>query len=130
MALSSHDQVVVDIESLFDGVNLSEPLMRTQFKKLNNDLFEKIPVLVEKALEEAGLKKKDIHDILLVGGSTRIPKVQKLLKDLFDGKEPNKLATHVNPDEVLTYGASVLGGIHYSYRHLLGTFFFTISSIF
>ncbi|PON86932.1 Heat shock protein 70 family [Trema orientale] len=113
IALSSHDQVVVEIESLFDGVNFSEPLTRTKFEELNEDLFEEIMVLVEKALEEAGLKKKDIHDILLVGGSTRIPKVRKLLRDLFDGKEPNK-ATHVNPDEVLTYGALVLGGFYYS----------------
>ncbi|PON86931.1 Heat shock protein 70 family [Trema orientale] len=113
IALSSHDQVVVEIESLFDGVNFSEPLTRTKFEELNKDLFEDIMVLVEKALEEAGLKKTDIHDILLVGGSTRIPKVQKLLKDFFDGKEPNK-ATHVNTNEILTYGALVLGGFYYS----------------
>ncbi|KAI6692440.1 hypothetical protein NL676_020150 [Syzygium grande] len=72
------------------------------------DLFKKTMGPVKKALEDAGLKKTDIHEIVLVGGSTRIPKVQQLLKDFFDGKEPNK---GVNPDEAVAYGAAVQGGI-------------------
>lgn len=72
------------------------------------DLFKKTMGPVKRALEDAGLKKKDIHEIVLVGGSTRIPKIQQLLKDFFDGKEPNK---GVNPDEAVAYGAAVQGGI-------------------
>ncbi|KAK9139380.1 hypothetical protein Scep_009061 [Stephania cephalantha] len=107
-ALSSQHQVRVEIESLFDGNDFSEPLTRARFEELNIDLFKKTIVPVKKALEDAGLKKTDIHEIVLVGGSTRIPKVQQLLMDLFDGKEPNK---GVNPDEAVAYGAAVQGGI-------------------
>ncbi|KAK9161534.1 hypothetical protein Syun_007875 [Stephania yunnanensis] len=107
-ALSSQHQVRVEIESLFDGIDFSEPLTRARFEELNIDLFKKTIVPVKKALEDAGLKKTDIHEIVLVGGSTRIPKVQQLLMDLFDGKEPNK---GVNPDEAVAYGAAVQGGI-------------------
>lgn len=107
-ALSSQHQVRVEIESLFDGVDFSEPLTRARFEELNMDLFKKTMGPVKKALEDAGLKKSDIHEIVLVGGSTRIPKVQQLLKELFDGKEPNK---GVNPDEAVAYGAAVQGGI-------------------
>ncbi|XP_042508489.1 luminal-binding protein 5-like [Macadamia integrifolia] len=107
-ALSSQHQVRVEIESLFDGVDFSEPLTRARFEELNMDLFKKTMGPVKKALEDAGLKKTDIHEIVLVGGSTRIPKVQQLLKDFFDGKEPNK---GVNPDEAVAYGAAVQGGI-------------------
>ncbi|XP_010259649.1 PREDICTED: luminal-binding protein 4-like [Nelumbo nucifera] len=107
-ALSSQHQVRVEIESLFDGVDFSEPLTRARFEELNMDLFKKTMGPVKKALEDAGLKKTDIHEIVLVGGSTRIPKVQQLLKEMFDGKEPNK---GVNPDEAVAYGAAVQGGI-------------------
>ncbi|ONI04443.1 hypothetical protein PRUPE_6G321700 [Prunus persica] len=107
-ALSSQHQVRVEIESLFDGVDFSEPLTRARFEELNLDLFKKTMGPVKKALEDAGLKKKDIHEIVLVGGSTRIPKVQQLLKDFFDGKEPNK---GVNPDEAVAFGAAVQGGV-------------------
>lgn len=107
-ALSSQHQVRVEIESLFDGVDFSEPLTRARFEELNMDLFKKTMGPVKKAMEDAGLKKTDIHEIVLVGGSTRIPKVQQLLKDFFDGKEPNK---GVNPDEAVAYGAAVQGGI-------------------
>jgi len=68
------------------------------------DLFKKIMGLVKKALEDANLQKTKINELVLVGGSTHIPKVQQLLKDLFDGKEPNK---GVNPDEVVAYGAAI-----------------------
>lgn len=107
-ALSSQHQVRVEIESLFDGIDLSEPLTRARFEELNMDLFKKTMEPVRKALEDAKLTKSDIHEIVLVGGSTRIPKVQQLLKDFFDGKEPNK---GVNPDEAVAYGAAVQGGI-------------------
>ncbi|XP_009592769.1 luminal-binding protein 5-like [Nicotiana tabacum] len=107
-ALSSQHQVRVEIESLFEGVDFSEPLTRARFEELNNDLFRKTMGPVKKAMEDAGLEKNQIDEIVLVGGSTRIPKVQQLLKDYFDGKEPNK---GVNPDEAVAYGAAVQGGI-------------------
>ncbi|GIL53159.1 hypothetical protein Vafri_8840 [Volvox africanus] len=107
-ALSTQHQVRVEIESLTEGVDLSEPLTRARFEELNLDLFRKTMEPVKKALEDANLKKTDIDEIVLVGGSTRIPKVQELLKEFFDGKEPNK---GVNPDEAVAYGAAVQGGI-------------------
>ncbi|XVE63049.1 hypothetical protein DITRI_Ditri06bG0168600 [Diplodiscus trichospermus] len=107
-ALSSQHQVRVEIESLFNGVDFSEPLTRARFEELNLDLFKKTLEPVKKALEDANLKKSDIHEIVLVGGSTRIPKVQQLLKELFDGKEPSK---GTNPDEAVAFGAAVQGGI-------------------
>ncbi|KAL0382450.1 UNVERIFIED_CONTAM: Luminal-binding protein 5 [Sesamum calycinum] len=107
-SLSSQHQVRVEIESLFDGVDFSEPLTRARFEELNNDLFRKTMGPVKKAMEDAGLEKRQIDEIVLVGGSTRIPKIQQLLKDYFDGKEPNK---GVNPDEAVAYGAAVQGGI-------------------
>eukprot|EP00252_Welwitschia_mirabilis_P005025 TRINITY_DN1541_c1_g1_i1.p1 TRINITY_DN1541_c1_g1~~TRINITY_DN1541_c1_g1_i1.p1 ORF type:complete len:677 (-),score=149.55 TRINITY_DN1541_c1_g1_i1:308-2338(-) len=107
-ALSSQHQVRVEIESLFDGIDFSEPLTRARFEELNMDLFKKTMGPVKKALEDASLQKTQIHELVLVGGSTRIPKVQQLLRDFFDGKEPNK---GVNPDEAVAYGAAVQGGI-------------------
>ncbi|KAI3630311.1 hypothetical protein MIR68_011746 [Amoeboaphelidium protococcarum] len=107
-ALSAQSTVRVEIENLFDGKDLSETLTRAKFEELNNDYFKKTLKPVERVLKDAGLKKSDIQDIVLVGGSTRIPKVQSLLKDFFDGKELNK---GVNPDEAVAYGAAVQGGI-------------------
>lgn len=107
-ALSNQHQVRVEIESLFDGLDFSEPLTRARFEELNNDLFRKTMGPVKKAMDDAGLEKHQIDEIVLVGGSTRIPKVQQLLKDYFDGKEPNK---GVNPDEAVAYGAAVQGSI-------------------
>ncbi|GLJ52466.1 hypothetical protein SUGI_1116070 [Cryptomeria japonica] len=107
-ALSNQHQVRVEIESLFDGTDFSEPLTRARFEELNMDLFKKTMGPVKRALEDASLQKTDINEIVLVGGSTRIPKVQQLLKDFFDGKEPNK---GVNPDEAVAFGAAVQGGI-------------------
>jgi len=107
-ALSSQHQVRVEIEGLAEGVDLSEPLTRARFEELNNDLFKKTLSPVKKAMEDASFKKKEIQELVLVGGSTRIPKVQQLLKDYFDGKEPNR---GVNPDEAVAYGAAVQGGI-------------------
>ncbi|XP_075485036.1 luminal-binding protein 5-like isoform X1 [Primulina tabacum] len=107
-ALSNQHQVRVEIESLFDGMDFSEPLTRARFEELNNDLFKKTMGPVKKALADAGLGKHQIDEIVLVGGSTRIPKIQQLLKEYFDGKEPNK---GVNPDEAVAFGAAVQGGI-------------------
>ncbi|GMH34446.1 hypothetical protein BSKO_02280 [Bryopsis sp. KO-2023] len=107
-ALSNQHQVRVEIESLHDGVDLSEPLTRARFEELNSDLFKKTLGPVKKAMEDAGLKKNEIHEIVLVGGSTRIPKVQELIKEYFNGKEPNK---GINPDEAVAFGAAVQGSI-------------------
>ncbi|ESQ35968.1 hypothetical protein EUTSA_v10009566mg [Eutrema salsugineum] len=107
-ALSNQHQVRVEIESLFDGVDFSEPLTKARFEELNMDLFKRTMEPVKKALKDAGLKKSEIDEIVLVGGSTRIPKIQQLLKDFFDGKELNK---GTNPDEAVAYGAAVQGGV-------------------
>ncbi|CAM0901778.1 unnamed protein product [Alopecurus aequalis] len=107
-ALSNQHQVRVEIESLVNGVDLSEPLTRARFEELNADLFRKTMAPVKKAMADAGLSKGDIDEVVLVGGSTRIPKVQQLLKDYFDGKEPHR---GVNPDEAVAYGAAVQGSI-------------------
>jgi len=97
-----------EIESLYDGVDFSETLTRARFEELNIDLFKKTLTPVGKVLSDAGLKKGEVDEIVLVGGSTRIPKVQQLLKDYFNGKEPNR---GINPDEAVAYGAAVQGGI-------------------
>ena len=107
-ALSSQQQVKIEIESFHDGKDLSETLTRARFEEINMDLFKKTLGPVQKVLEDAGLKKHEIDEIVLVGGSTRIPKVQELLKGFFNGKEPNK---GVNPDEAVAYGAAVQGGV-------------------
>merc|ERR1719271_994004 len=107
-SLSSQHQVRVEIESLYDGVDLSEPLTRARFEELNADLFKKTMGPVKKAMEDAGFTKDEVDEIVLVGGSTRIPKVQDLIKTYFDGKESNK---GVNPDEAVAFGAAVQGGI-------------------
>uniref|UniRef100_A0A453DHB7 Luminal-binding protein 5 n=1 Tax=Aegilops tauschii subsp. strangulata TaxID=200361 RepID=A0A453DHB7_AEGTS len=107
-ALSTQLQVRVEVESLADGVDLSEPLTRARFEELNADLFRKVMAPVKKAMADAGLAKGDVDEVVLVGGSTRIPKVQQLLRDYFGGKEPHK---GVNPDEAVAYGAAVQGGI-------------------
>jgi len=107
-SLSSQHQVKVEIESLIDGEDFSETLTRAKFEELNIDLFKKTLTPLANVLKDSGLKKTDIHEIVLVGGSTRIPKVQELLKDFFNGKEPNR---GINPDEAVAYGAAVQGGI-------------------
>jgi len=107
-ALSTVHQTQVEIESLVNGEDFSESLTRARFEDLNADLFKKTLIPLAKVLEDAGLKKSDIDDIVLVGGSTRIPKVQQLIKDFFNGKEPNR---GINPDEAVAYGAAVQGGI-------------------
>merc|ERR1712110_144778 len=107
-ALSSATQARVEIESLFDGVDFTETLTRARFEELNMDLFKKTLGPVKKVMEDSSFKKSQLDEIVLVGGSTRIPKVQQLIKDYFNGKEPNK---GINPDEAVAYGAAVQGGI-------------------
>jgi heat shock protein 5 len=107
-ALSSVHQTKVEIEGLLDGEDFSETLTRARFEDLNKDLFKKTLKPVAQVLKDSGLKKSEIHEIVMVGGSTRIPKVQQLIKDFFNGKEPNR---GINPDEAVAYGAAVQGGI-------------------
>jgi len=106
--LSNQQSVKVEIEAFENGNDFSETLTRAKFEELNMDLFRKTMKPVEQVLKDAGVKKDQIDDIVLVGGSTRIPKVQQLLKDFFNGKEPSK---GINPDEAVAYGAAVQGGI-------------------
>merc|ERR1711876_25442 len=107
-ALSSTHQGRVEIEALFDGVDFSETLTRARFEEINNDLFKNTLGPVKQVMEDSGLKKNQVDEIVLVGGSTRIPKVQQLIKDFFNGKEPNR---GINPDEAVAYGAAVQAGI-------------------
>mmetsp|Transcript_15871 Transcript_15871/g.21702 ORF Transcript_15871/g.21702 Transcript_15871/m.21702 type:complete len:678 (+) Transcript_15871:44-2077(+) len=106
--LSSQHQARLEIEGLMDGTDFSETLTRARFEELNLDLFKKTLGPVQKVMEDADMSKSEVDEIVLVGGSTRIPKVQTLLKDFFDGKEPSR---GVNPDEAVAYGAAVQGGI-------------------
>ena len=103
-ALSSAHQTKVEVEALFDGQDFSETLTRAKFEELNMDLFRSTMKPVKKVLEDGSMSKKDVDEIVLVGGSTRIPKVQQLIIEFFNGKEPSK---GVNPDEAVAYGAAV-----------------------
>jgi len=107
-ALSSQNTVRVEVESLFDGKDFSISLSRAKFEELNMDLFKKTMKPVQRVLDDSKLEKSDVHDIVLVGGSTRIPKVQELLEKFFNGKKASK---NINPDEAVAYGAAVQGGI-------------------
>jgi heat shock protein 5 len=106
--LSSQHQARLEIEGLIDGIDFSETLTRARFEELNLDLFKKTLGPVQKVMEDADMAKSEVDEVVLVGGSTRIPKVQSLLKEYFDGKEPSR---GVNPDEAVAYGAAVQGGI-------------------
>jgi heat shock protein 5 len=107
-ALSTQPQARAEIEALHDGIDFSETLTRARFEELNQDLFKKTLGPVAKVLSDAGLKKAEVDEIVLVGGSTRIPKVRSLITDFFNGKKVN---TGINPDEAVAYGAAVQGGI-------------------
>merc|ERR1712004_209566 len=106
--LSASAQASVEIDSLFEGVDFYTSLTRARFEELCADLFRGTLEPVEKALRDAKIDKSSIDDIVLVGGSTRIPKIQKLLSDFFNGKELNK---SINPDEAVAYGAAVQAAI-------------------
>lgn len=107
-ALSTQHQVRIEIESFFENEDFSETLTRAKFEELNMDLFRSTLKPVQQVLDDGGMKKDEIHEIVLVGGSTRIPKVQQLLKDFFNGKEPSR---GINPDEAVAYGAAVQAGV-------------------
>jgi len=106
--LSSVHQVKITIEGLIDGIDFEETITRARFEELCADLFKKTLKPVDSVLKDADMKKSEIDEVVLVGGSTRIPKVQQLIKDFFNGKEPNR---GINPDEAVAYGAAVQGGI-------------------
>ncbi|XP_032490363.1 endoplasmic reticulum chaperone BiP isoform X2 [Phocoena sinus] len=129
-ALSSQHQARIEIESFYEGEDFSETLTRAKFEELNMDLFRSTMKPVQKVLEDSDLKKSDIDEIVLVGGSTRIPKIQQLVKEFFNGKEPSR---GINPDEAVAYGAAVQAGVLSGDQdtgerpltkdnHLLGTF--------
>ncbi|XP_051929986.1 heat shock 70 kDa protein 1 [Hippocampus zosterae] len=106
--LSSSSQASVEIDSLFEGLDFYTAITRARFEELCSDLFRATLEPVEKALRDAKMDKGQIHDVVLVGGSTRIPRIQKLLGDFFNGKELNK---SINPDEAVAYGAAVQAAV-------------------
>ena len=107
-ALSSSTQATVEIDSLFEGVDFNSNITRARFEDMNGDLFRSCIDPVERVLRDSKMSKDQINEVVLVGGSTRIPKVQQLVKDFFNGKEPCK---SINPDEAVAYGAAVQAAI-------------------
>ncbi|XBI49130.1 hypothetical protein VPH35_112751 [Triticum aestivum] len=107
--LSSTAQAKIEIDSLHDGIDYYATITRARFEELNLDLFSKCVMHVAKCLGDAEMDKSQVHDVVLVGGSTKIPKVQQLLQDFFHGK---KLCKSINPDEAVAYGAAVQAAIH------------------
>uniref|UniRef100_A0A7S0YRZ0 Heat shock protein 70 n=1 Tax=Polytomella parva TaxID=51329 RepID=A0A7S0YRZ0_9CHLO len=106
--LSSAAQTSIELDSLYEGIDFYSNITRARFEELCMDLFRKCMEPVEKCLRDSKLDKGQVHDVVLVGGSTRIPKVQSLLQDFFNGKELNK---SINPDEAVAYGAAVQAAI-------------------
>ena len=106
--LSSTAQTTIEIDSLYDGVDFYTSITRARFEELCMDLFRKCMEPVEKTLRDSKIDKSKINEIVLVGGSTRIPKIQQMLSDFFNGKELNKT---INPDEAVAYGATVQAAI-------------------
>lgn len=106
--LSSSAQAFIEIDSLFEGIDFNSTITRARFEDLCGDYFRKTMEPVEKVLRDAKLSKSQVHEVVLVGGSTRIPKVQQLLTDFFNGKEPCK---SINPDEAVAFGATVQAAI-------------------
>lgn len=106
--LSSTTQTTMEIDSLYEGIDFYATITRARFEELNMDLFRRCMEPVEKCLRDAKIDKSQVHEVVLVGGSTRIPKVQQLLQDFFNGKE---LCKSINPDEAVAYGAAVQAAI-------------------
>merc|ERR1712196_581263 len=106
--LSSSTQATIEIDSLFDGIDYSCSLSRARFEELNMDYFRNSMGPVEKCLRDSGIDKRGVHEVVLVGGSTRIPKVQSMIQEFFNGKEPCK---SINPDEAVAFGAAVQAAI-------------------
>merc|ERR1711944_361413 len=112
--LSASAQANIEIDSLFEGIDFYTSITRARFEELCADLFKGTLEPVEKALRDAKMDKSNIDEMVLVGGSTRIPKIQKLLSDFFNGKELNK---SINPDEAVAYGAAVQAAILTGEQH-------------
>merc|ERR1712194_62504 len=106
--LSSSTQATIEIDSLFEGIDYSSSLSRARFEELNMDYFRNSMGPVEKCMRDSGIDKRNVHEVVLVGGSTRIPKVQAMIQEFFNGKEPNR---SINPDEAVAYGAAVQAAI-------------------
>jgi L1 cell adhesion molecule like protein len=106
--LSSTAETSINIDSPYEGIDFYSSITRGRFEELNMDLFRKCMETVEKCLRDVKMDKSSVHGVVLVGGSTRIPKVQQLLQDFFNGKE---LCKSINPDEAVTYGAAVQAAI-------------------
>ncbi|KAK4580197.1 Hsp70 chaperone [Recurvomyces mirabilis] len=106
--LSSSAQTSIEIDSLYEGIDFYTSITRARFEELCQDLFRSTMEPVERVLRDAKIDKSSVHEIVLVGGSTRIPKIQKMVSDFFNGKEPNK---SINPDEAVAYGAAVQAAI-------------------
>jgi heat shock 70kDa protein 1/2/6/8 len=106
--LSSSAQTSIEIDSLHEGIDFYTSITRARFEELCQDLFRSTLEPVDKVLSDAKIDKSKVHEIVLVGGSTRIPRIQKLITDYFNGKEPNK---SINPDEAVAYGAAVQAAI-------------------
>jgi len=106
--LSSSAQTSIEIDSLFEGIDFYTSITRARFEELCQDLFRSTTTPVDRVLADAKIDKSKVHEIVLVGGSTRIPRIQKLITDYFNGKEPNK---SINPDEAVAYGAAVQAAI-------------------
>ena len=106
--LSSSAQTSIEIDSLFEGIDFYTSITRARFEELCQDLFRSTMDPVEKVLRDSKMDKSSVDEIVLVGGSTRIPRIQKLVSDFFNGKEPNK---SINPDEAVAYGAAVQAAI-------------------
>ena len=106
--LSTSTQATLEVDGILEGQDLNIVLSRAKFESICESIFRKAMEPVTQAMQDAKMSKQDIHDIVLVGGSTRIPKIQQLLKDYFGGKE---LCQSINPDEAVAYGAAVQGAI-------------------
>ncbi|XP_073144786.1 heat shock cognate 70 kDa protein-like [Henckelia pumila] len=106
--LSSMVHTAISIDCLYDGIDFNSPITRAKFEELNMELFEECIVHVEKCLKDAEMDKESIDEVVLVGGSTRIPKVKQLLQDFFNGK---KLCESIHPDEAVAYGAAIQAAI-------------------
>uniref|UniRef100_U9V742 Heat shock protein 70 n=2 Tax=Rhizophagus irregularis TaxID=588596 RepID=U9V742_RHIID len=115
-ALSASSRTSIKIDSLFEGIDFYTSLTRTRFEELNQDLFRSIIEPIERVLQDAKIDKSQINEIVLVGGSTRIPKIQRMISRFFNGKELNKF---INPDEAAAYGAAVQAAISEKTQNIL-----------
>jgi len=106
--LSSSYEVEIEIDDVKSGIDLKEKLTRAKFEQLNIHLYQKMMIILEETLQSAIMKKSDINEVILIGGSTRIPKISQMITDYFNGKTP---LTSINPDEAVAHGAAIQGAI-------------------